>query len=83
MANNLKSVLVLQPAWEKLPALKPFLNEQKLMACEVLGSEAPFYLRLKVALPYEGKIYYTEILLPHSAVLMILIDAPQKTLGFR
>jgi hypothetical protein len=54
------------------------------MPCQVLDSASPYYLRLKVALsPQDEHVCYTEILLPHTAVLLILIDAPEKKLGFR
>jgi len=82
MAHDLKSILVLHPGYDEIDAIKPFLDQQKVMPCQVLDSESPYYLRLKVVLsPQDEDICYTEILLPHAAVLFILIDAPEKKLG--
>jgi hypothetical protein len=84
MAHDLQSILVLQPGYDEISALKLFLDQEKLLPCQVLDSESPYYFRLKVALlPKDEDVCYTEILLPHSAVLFILIDAPEKKLGFR
>jgi len=43
----------------------------------------PYYVRLKAELAHGAPdSVETEILLPHDAVLFILVDAPTKTLGF-
>ena len=75
---------MLQPGYEEYTAVKIFLDDEKLMPCEVLDSDSPYYLRLKVAILPEkkGEPDYGEILLPHGAVLLIMIDTPEKVLGF-
>ena len=84
MAHDLKSIVVLAPSYDKINALKLFLDHQSVLPCEVLESESPYYLRLRVAIsPQEDDVSYTEIPLAHRAVLVILIDAPKKEPRFR
>jgi hypothetical protein len=80
--RKLKSVLVVREHFRQELALRPFLEENGTIRCEILESAEPYYLRLKVALHYEQESVPAEILLPHDAVLLILIDAPEKSLGF-
>jgi hypothetical protein len=79
---ELKSVLVVRDHFRQELALQPFLGENGTIWCKVLESAEP-YMRLKVALHRaDGPSILVEILLPHDAVLMILVDAPDKSLGF-
>ena len=83
MNDKLTSILVLRSHYQAELATKPFVDKHGLVPCQILDSTAPYYLRLKVELPCgEPDAVQAEILLPHDAVLLILIDAPNKTLGF-
>ena len=82
MNKRLKSILVLREHYQNELAIKPFTDHRGHIPSEVLDPDGP-YLRLRVLLPCDDpQAIEAEILLPHDAVLLILIDAPDKVLGF-
>jgi hypothetical protein len=79
MADNLTSIVVLRSHYQTERGIKPFVDEHGMIRYQIFDSTTPYYVRLKVKFPDSVA---GEILLPHDAVLLILLDVPVKTLGF-
>jgi hypothetical protein len=79
MSDKLESFLFIRENCEQAAALK-CCSVGRGIPCRILSSDGP-YLHLRVQIQHGAKLE-GEILLPHSSVLLILRDVPDKMLGF-
>ena len=82
MEREFAGLIVLHPAFGDLPAFKKMVDGNGWLHCSVVDTNGPIYLRVKLTEEYQSR-KETEILIPHCAVALIMVDENVKSIGFQ